>query len=236
MATKRKLTLSKSAYIRSLQCLKSLYLYKNYYTEKDIPSAELLCRFRQGISFGKQAWQLFPDGIDVAPKSNFTNAITRAAQKVETLLVENQSVTLYEASFCFQSILTILDILVKKNNSLFAYEVKSSIAITPTYLHDAAFQYYVMTQAGREPQKFYLVHLKEHATLDNVSLDDFCISDITSEVKERQLFVTENIKKALIAMEDDNLLSLSKGEQCTMPYLCDFLGFCTKQNQTENHV
>ena len=152
-------TLSKSTYIRSLQCLKSLYLYKNYYKEKDPLPIELLRRFRQGTQFGKLAWHLFPNGMDMSPKSVFFHAIVRAAKNVEAYLLQNDTITLYEASFCYNSALTILDILEKKNNLLYAYEVKSSVEITPTYLNDAAFQYYVMTQAGFKPEKFYIANI-----------------------------------------------------------------------------
>ncbi len=227
-------TLSKSTYIRSLQCLKSLYLYKNYYKEKDPLPIELLRRFRQGTQFGKLAWHLFPNGMDMSPKSVFFHAIVRAAKNVEAYLLQNDTITLYEASFCYNSALTILDILEKKNNLLYAYEVKSSVEITPTYLNDAAFQYYVMTQAGFKPEKFYIVHMRTGANLDNIGTEDVCISDVTAIVIDKQNFVEEHIVKAFEAMTDDKLLLVPKGEHCTKPYLCDFAGFCSRQENTKN--
>ncbi|MBO4739363.1 MAG: hypothetical protein J5606_07380 [Bacteroidales bacterium] len=232
MATRSK-TLSKSSYIRSLQCLKSLYLYKNHYKEKDPLPIELLRRFKQGTQFGRLAWLLFPNGMDMSPKTAFPNAIVRAAQHVEACLLQNDNITLYEASFYSNSALTILDILVKKNNLLYAYEVKSSVEITPTYLNDAAFQYYVMTQAGFKPEKFYIVHMRAGANLDHIGTDDLCLSDVTANIIEKQDFVEAHIAMAFEAMTDEKLLFATKGEHCTKPYLCDFAGFCSRQENTE---
>lgn len=132
---KKQHTLSKSAFIRSLQCLKSLYLYKNFYNLRDMPSKELLERFRQGTEIGKLAWQLFPGGVDLSPGSAFPSAIAKAAEKTQKQLSSEDTI-IYEASFIHQPALAILDILVKKDGRLFAYEVKSSVNISDTYIRD----------------------------------------------------------------------------------------------------
>ena len=57
--------LSKSTFIRSLQCLKSLYLYKRAYHLQDTISAEQQAIFDRGHSVGRLAQNLFPGGVDV---------------------------------------------------------------------------------------------------------------------------------------------------------------------------
>jgi hypothetical protein len=177
---KKQHTLSKSAFIRSLQCLKSLYLYKNFYQYRDMPSKELLERFRQGVEIGKLAWQLFPGGIDLNPRSAFPAAIIKAAEKTkEQLSFENTII--YEASFIHQPALAILDILVKENGKLFAYEVKSSVNISDTYIRDMAFQYYVMKGCGYRPEDFFIIHLNEGYDSTSQEVESLRVTKVTKE-------------------------------------------------------
>ena len=52
--------LSKSTFIRGLQCEKSLFLYKHHYKLKDPISPSLQSIFDQGTSIGLLAQELFP--------------------------------------------------------------------------------------------------------------------------------------------------------------------------------
>ncbi len=63
--------LSKSTFIRGLQCEKSLYLYKHHYRLKDPTPSSLQAVFDQGTNIGILAQQLFPDGADASPENHF---------------------------------------------------------------------------------------------------------------------------------------------------------------------
>ena len=63
--------LSKSTFIRGLQCEKSLYLYKNHYNLKDKTPAQLQAVFDQGTNVGILAQDLFPNGVDASPPDHF---------------------------------------------------------------------------------------------------------------------------------------------------------------------
>ena len=52
--------LSKSTFIRGLQCEKSLYLYKHHYRLKDPTPSSLQAVFDQGTNIGLLAQELFP--------------------------------------------------------------------------------------------------------------------------------------------------------------------------------
>ena len=60
--------LSKSTFIRAMQCTKSLYLYKHHYDLRDPLSKETLAIFKRGGDVGVLAQNLFPGGIDASPK------------------------------------------------------------------------------------------------------------------------------------------------------------------------
>ena len=59
--------LSKSTFIRGLQCEKSLYLYKKHYKLKDPISPTLQAVFDQGNQVGLLAHELFSGGVDSSP-------------------------------------------------------------------------------------------------------------------------------------------------------------------------
>jgi hypothetical protein len=142
---KLKYKLSKSTFIRGLQCEKSLYLHKHFYRLKDPVPAEQKAKFDQGNIIGLLAQQLFPGGVDASPNDYY-----KIAEAVETTkkLIDNNESTIYEATFCFNGILAALDILVKDDDGWKAYEVKSSTKVTETYLKDAAIQYYTIINSG----------------------------------------------------------------------------------------
>ena len=63
--------LSKSTFIRGLQCEKSLYLYKHHYKLKDPTPTSLQAVFDQGTNIGILAQELFPNGSDPSGNSIF---------------------------------------------------------------------------------------------------------------------------------------------------------------------
>ena len=54
----KKATLSKSTFLRGLQCHKSLYLYKNFYKLRDEISSSQQAIFNQGTNVGILAQEL----------------------------------------------------------------------------------------------------------------------------------------------------------------------------------
>ena len=75
-------SLSKSTYIRGLQCLKSLYLNKHRSFLRDRLSEEQLAKFARGHAIGKVARQLFPGGVEIPAPSE------ASARKTQKLIAE----------------------------------------------------------------------------------------------------------------------------------------------------
>lgn len=224
--------ISKSAYIRGLQCPKSLYLYKNNYADREKPSPELLERFRKGNDFGALAWQLFPGGMDMSPKMQYPGVLLAAADRVKQILLQYHDIILYEAAFCHQPCVCIMDIAVRSEGLLYAYEVKSSVNISSTYLNDAAYQYYVMSKAGFAPVQMNIVHLKEGADLNELlHVEDMRVTDVTRQVLDLQSDVEEHVRQLLSALQTEDTLLIPRGEQCEFPYHCDFVSYCTRQEK-----
>lgn len=219
--------LSKTSFIKSIQCLKQLYLYKNRYFLRDKLSEEQKAIFKRGHAVGNLAWSLFPDGIDAAPKSPMQ--YQKALDLTHSLIERNEPV-IYEASFRHHQCLSILDMLVHTEEGWMAYEVKSSTQISDTFLQDAAFQYFVMAGAGCCPKKFVLIYVNPEYQLDeSFSVTDyFKLEDITEKVIALQSFISTQIETAKATIQLPKSPTVNIGMHCDQPYHCDFFGFCRK--------
>jgi hypothetical protein len=111
----QKAVLSKSTFIKGLQCEKSLYLHKKRPYFRDALSDELKAKFTRGISVGEFARDLFPGGINAAPPTHFQMAA--AAKKTREYIADGHSI-IYEAVFEYQQVIIALDILNKASGWL----------------------------------------------------------------------------------------------------------------------
>lgn len=216
--------LSKSTYIRGLQCHKSLYLNKFRPYLRDKISQEQLAKFARGHAVGKIARELFPGGIVL------TKPGTSSAQKTAQLISEGCAV-IYEACFISDDVIVALDILAKTETGYNAYEVKSSLALSNVYYNDAFLQYHVIRASGLKPEKFFLIHrnpemeLSEYGDLHEM----FIFTDVTDECERRENSIHENIVQMLEVMKRDKSPDIQPGWHCMKPYPCDFRGVCWKK-------
>ncbi len=220
--------LSKSTFIRGVQCLKSLYLYKNRYFLRDRLSPEQLAKFKRGTDVGVFAQNLFQGGIDCKPKS--PSQYRKSVEKTAAIIQEQSAEVIYEAAFQYDRVLILLDILTKQNGKWNAYEVKSSLKISDTYLMDAALQYYVLTNAGLDIDKFFLVHINpEYVYQDDLDISElFTFVDVTDDAISKEAFVKAQIEKGKEALVLKSSPKIDIGLHCNNPYPCDFLGHCWK--------
>lgn len=219
--------LSKSTFIRGLQCSKSLYLYKNFIHLRDPLSAEQQSMFSRGNSVGELAWQLFPGGIDATAekRSDTLGAVLKTRE-----LIESGKEIIYEAAFQANQVLAILDILVKKDGKWYAYEVKSSTKISNTYLLDASLQYYVITNSGLSLEDFSLVTINNNYVKQG-SLDPsafFSIRSVKKEALNNQDMISESIRASKLVADNPQMPDVKIGEHCFSPYNCDFMQTCWK--------
>ena len=81
----------------------------------------------------------------------------------------------------------MLDILHREDGQLWAIEVKNSTSPQDYHFQDAALQYYVMTVAGPQPDRFYLMHINnQYKRNGGLSNDLFKMEDITDRIVEKQ--------------------------------------------------
>ncbi len=226
--------LSKSTFLRGLQCAKSLYLYKNFIQLRDQTSPEQKAIFSRGNNVGLLAQKLFPGGIDASPKKRSDNLEAVANTKA---LIESGAEIIYEAAFQHEQVLAILDILVKENNQWYAYEVKSSTKISHTYILDASLQYWVISNSGLLLEDFSIITINnQYVKKGDLKLNElFKIKSVKLEALLNQQMVEEKITLSKQALLLDKTPQIEIGEQCFSPYNCDFMGTCWK-NVPKNSV
>jgi hypothetical protein len=225
--------LSKTSFLKSVQCQKAFFLYKNHYNLKDPISAEKQSVFNRGHKVGTLAQSLFPGGVDVSPTHVFKYA--EAVAKTKELIESGQEV-IYEAAFIFDNTLVALDILVKCDDKWYAYEVKSSLKITQAYVMDAALQYYIIKNCLPALEDISLVNLNEKYRLeDKLNVQKlFKITSVKKDAEKNFDFIKFHIAAAKNTFYKNELPDVKIGEQCFSPYACDFMGTCWKNTAANN--
>ena len=220
--------LSKSTYIKGLQCEKALYMQKKHPYLRDKLSIEQRAKFQRGTDVGVLAHEVFPGGIDMSPNS--PSQFPKKAQETMENLSDPEVNVMYEAVFQHNDTLIMLDILVRDGDRWLAVEVKSSLRLSDTYYNDAALQYYVLHGCGVPLSDFRLMYLNgdyvKDGPIDVKQL--FKMESVMNYVVEREAFVAQNVErlKAVVALPHSPVVNI--GTQCHNPYPCDFQGHCWK--------
>jgi hypothetical protein len=148
--------LSKSTFLRGMQCEKKMYLHHRHPGLRDEISEAQQAIFTRGIDIGILAQQLFPGGVNVKPDEY--SQIQESIDKTKNLIESGEKI-IYEAAFQHKSALAFIDILVKERSGWHIYEVKSSTRVDNVHVLDAAFQLNLLLNVGLKVKDVSIVHL-----------------------------------------------------------------------------
>jgi hypothetical protein len=214
--------LSKSQFVRGLQCHKALWLLKHRPELRQQPDALNESLFETGHTVGALACQLFPGGVEIEFDSNDFDGMVRKTQE----LIESGAEVIYEATFKEKGIFAMADILIKQDQGWAIYEVKASTGVKPYHQNDAAIQWYALSSVLSLTQAC-IVHVNNEYTrqgeLDVNRL--FTIEDITDIVLAKQHQIPSTLG-SMEAMLKGSKPSIDIGPQCNDPHECDFSQHC----------
>ena len=215
--------LSKSLYIRGLQCHKSLYLDRHQPELRAEPTPELEALWASGHEVGDFAHMLFPGGV-VVPFEGLTKDEQLAKTREE---IDRGTKAIYEATFSHDGVFVKADIIVRNRGYWDLYEVKSSTSVKEHYWDDVAVQYHVLSGSGLPIHKAYLVHINNGYVRegDIVPEELFVLQDITGIVKEKQHSIPDTLAE-MRAMLRGSMPKIDIGPHCNDPYECDFTNYC----------
>jgi hypothetical protein len=231
--------LSKSLYLNGLQCKKYLWLKTHNEKKLQKPDASQEAIFNIGDSVGEKACELFPGGKQIKYDKTVPHS-ERIAQTKK--FMADGAKTIYEATFKFNGVLVMVDILnVDKDGKYEIYEVKSStwhpqkkIKEIEKYINDISIQYYVLKGCGLKISKACVTLLnKDYVRNVKEDLNKLFIhKNVTKEVIRLQKKIPENLKYFFSVLKHDKVEpDIDIGHHCKKPYNCPGKEYCWEEQR-----
>ena len=217
------MNLSKSRYCRGIQCPKMLWMDKNMPEKAADPGNEHI--LETGNIVGDLAMGYFGSFTEVPYADDKSEMISRTAE-----LLDSGEENICEASFAVDGLFCAVDILHRNGEGWDIVEVKSSTSLHDIYLHDMAFQLYVLTRCGIKIKGVYNLHLNsEYVRRGELDLGElFTLEDCTGTVFAMQDDVPDNIEffRNYVdgAGQSEPVKDISP--DCEAPYECVYKGWC----------
>ena len=245
--------ISKTDFVRGLQCEKMLWLDAHRPEERVIPP-EIQAKLDAGNEFGDKAMGIFGPFVETTCfKEDGRLFYAEMIRKTQALLESGESV-ICEAAFSWYGNYCAADILRRDGEKYALYEVKNTFTVRKEFITDLGFQRLILRKSGVPLSASFLIlrgdentpQTEDNDTLKNqpettkggghvcveyIEHENFRykIVDVTRAAKlmektaEQQIFALGKIKR-----KDAVCPSISIGEHCNDPYPCWYQGFCQK--------
>jgi hypothetical protein len=220
--------ISKSQYLKGIQCFKALWLYRHRPDLKPEISMAQQHLFDMGHEIGLLAQQYFGQGCEIRAEYY---EIDRAIALTDEAIERGEKI-LFEASACSpDGAYSRIDILGKKRGGGWdMVEVKGSTGIKDYHLDDMALQRYAFSGAGFNIRKSLLMHIN-NAYVRNGALDLkklFTLKDCTRDVKKRMRNVQTDLARLTEILDSPVEPEREVGGHCHSPFMCDYIDYCWK--------
>lgn len=212
--------ITKTDFMRGMQCKKMLWLDKHKPSLKVIP-LEVQRRLDAGNDFGDKAMAMFGDYEEMTvylPGTRIPDTKAMVANTLEHL--EKGTAVICEAAFSNYNNYCAVDILRKTDDGYDIYEVKNSPEVSDQFVRDVGFQYYIVNRCKVKIGKIYIV------THGSDEENPFVINDVTDQAKGYAKWVNDNIWNLNRMQKEKNEIQVEVGEQCKKPYECWYYGYC----------
>ena len=234
--------ISKTDFVRGLQCEKMLWLDAHAPEYKIIPP-EVQARLDAGNEFGDNAMGIFGDFVETTTfredgRLNFSAMIEKTQ-----LLLEAQTDVICEASFTWYGNFCAADILRKEGNGYALYEVKNAYTARKEFVTDLGFQRLLLRKCGVNVTSCQLIlrgdtpnepPTKPDEPFENeyfLDRSDFTyrIVDVTKGARIAERIAAERIfELGKLKRKDALMPPIDIGEHCEAPYRCWYYDFCHK--------
>lgn len=212
--------ITKTDFMRGMQCRKMLWLDKHKPSLKVIPP-EIQKRLDAGNDFGDRAMGMFGDYEEMTtfrPGTTIPDKKAMAEKTQEHLRIGTPVIC--EAAFLYYKNYCAVDILRRTKYGFDFYEVKNAPQVNDQFVKDAGFQFYIMNRSGINIEHVYIVTHGEDEE------NPFVINDVTTEAKGYSEWVNENIWDLNRMQKQPDEIHIEPGEQCCKPYECWYYGYC----------
>ena len=222
------MSISKTDFMRGMQCPKMLWLDAHRAELKKIPPATQE-RLDRGNEFGDKAMAMFGPYAEVTTYFPNTKYLDKKKMVLKTKHhIEKGTENICEASFDYKGYFCAVDILHKVDEGVYElYEVKDSPSVKPQFVKDAGYQAWVLDKCGIQLDGVFVVY---HYDDEN---DPFEPVDVTEEAIEFAHVVDENIERLNTLKASKTEVMQEMGAQCAEPYECWYCEYCeTIANKT----
>jgi len=222
------LRISKSQYLRGIQCPKSLWYYR--YKKELIPEEEpdnINNFFNAGHEVGKLAQGYFKNGIEIVAEPY---EIEKSIKLTNDAIANRNSVVFEATASSDDGAYSKIDIFKKVNDSdeWDLIEVKMSTGVKDYYIDDLALQRYAFLGAGYKIRKSILMHVNnQYVRSGDLNLKKFfTLNDCTDEVVNKLGEVKNNLSRLFKILKHDTEPDIGPGDHCCDPFECEFCYHC----------
>ncbi|MFN2278227.1 MAG: DUF2779 domain-containing protein [Candidatus Promineifilaceae bacterium] len=212
--------ITKSDYLAYLQCPLVFWLDRFRPGLRAPLEVDVQRRMRMGQKVDKTAREWFPDGRLIPYRPNPEDMAPLTARAIAA-----GERALFQATFHADDLLVKVDVLQREEAGWHLIEVKSSTSVKEEHLPDAAFQFYVLHQAGLNISRASIMHINNQCRFPN--LDDlFTIEDVTAEVQDWWATIEEDLleMRRLADLADEPRARI--GRFCIKPVKCRYHAHC----------
>lgn len=214
------MAITKTDFMRGMQCRKMLWLDKHKPSLRVIPP-EIQERLDAGNDFGDRAMGMFGPYEEMTvylPGKQIPDKKAMIAKTQDAL--ERGVEVICEAAFSNYNNYCAVDILRKTSSGYDFYEVKNASEVHEQFIEDAGFQYYIISRCGVKINHIFIV---THGPDEE---NPFVPVEITSQAKEYYRWINEHIWDLNRMQKEKDEIQVEPGEQCTSPYECWYYGYC----------
>ncbi len=217
--------LTKSDYIKYLQCKK--YLWLNKKRPELLPEEiddNLKRVFESGYKVEEIAYKLFPTGVNAVIDD------AREAKRQTQKLIKDKEPIIFQATLSGAGLFCRADI-IRYDPAIDAWDIieaKSTTDKKDIHIDDLAFQKICLERAGLKVGRIILLHINnEYVKNGDIDPHGFFVDlDLSKEVREKEEETKLEIEEALNVLSMKEEPDLRVLRQCYNPYTCPFIPHC----------
>ncbi len=236
--------ISKTDFVRGLQCEKMLWLDAHMPEEKIIPP-EVQARLDAGNEFGDVAMGIFGDFVETTTFREDGRLYFAAMIEKTKQLLDCGTEVICEASFTWYGNFCAADILRKEGDGYVLYEVKNAYNVRQEFITDLGFQRLLLRKCGvsvracklilrgdtpQEPSSYTDEPFDGESFLEHEGFS-YRIVDVTRGARLAERVAADRIfELGKLKRKDASMPNIEVGNHCDTPYRCWYYDFCHKHD------
>jgi len=219
--------ISKSQYLKGVQCQKALWLYRHRHDLIPPVSETQQALFDMGHEIGNLAQDYFKRGVEITAPYNQTD---KAIEDTRKAIQGGNSVVFEATAASPDGAFSRIDIFRKKgaSDTWDMIEVKGSTGVKTYHIDDISLQRFAFEGAGYTITKSILMHVNnQYVRYGDLDVEElFTLEDCTEMVESRIEKVRPNLIQFLDMLNNNEEPDIPIGPHCFSPFTCDFIGYC----------